>query len=1322
MLKKLVKFVSGLLVILTILFLTTYFYVTSHKEEVANFIANTISKNHNGTVSFEDMTMKSWGRFSNPAFHITNMVLLDSTENKIARLEIKDAYVNIFVKSLFKNQIQVKSVEINKAKYTSITKKETFSDTIYKKETQLPKKESSEPFIPFKIDLDIEDFTVDIQNLPRNKAIQFKLNEVSSIVNFEQDKITSSLDMDAIVNQLGFNLKNGSFLKDSRISGSMNPVIDLKSNKIHIPTFDLAINDQVFKLAADFNTANKGSFVFKIENEQTEYLPTVNLVSDNIQQKLSNYVIDKTFYTNTILKGSFAPFSNPLVYIEFKAKDNSAKIADRYILDALTFDGSFKNRIYDDDRAKTEDKKNLKLIFNSIAGKYKETAFEIRDGLFKSTPETKAYIEGSLNARGKPENLISILDDPIFSLKDGSFNFVADIKGDAGTAAELLSSSRMELQISNTSLVEHENKITIPVADLKLHLVRDNAVLDIMKVQMASGDKLIIEGQTGPFSALLSEESKNLVSSNLNFRSNKLNWKDFLEIFDNPQKNSTEKIKDPQFVLHDIFKKIYEKFNPDIDIAIKKFQYETLVLDNFSTDLSFSDENNLDLTNVGFDIPSGKVKLDADLNYEKDEEILVSADFEASGGAVFLNDLFNNDTFLFKSGRFDLKADITGDLMQLESLILEAKSSINLYNGSVLYKPIDLIVPIDLLDVKIKDNNAILNSLQISVGSEDKLNFSGELDDLLALISSNSKNQVNSSLFLQSDKLQWDDFLQVFANDGEKQVSQKKDPETKLKETLRGIYSDFNPRIGVSIDKFQYKDIMTFENFKTGLYYKDMNKLVLEESSFNFNSNAKADFSAQLDISKPGKTYVNIDFEARADPSQLNDILNYDTFLLDGGSLKLTANINGDVEKMNELISSSSSKFLIENSSLIHNTSQTKIPFSILEIDIEDDDAILKTLKIDLPSGDQLEFSGKLDNITSIIPHKGSNGKGMSSKLNIYSKKLRFADFLELFNSKDSVAREKVTNPNLALKIAVKDFYKKYQPELSIYIDEFIFNKLIVKNFNTGFYFENKDLLYLENTGFDFYKGKVNLDAHLDITDPVKTAFSIGFTTDNLDLEKLLTSFDYFNIPSIKEADKIAGKVSVNTQIEGDLIDSTGIISNSIKGTIGFDLEEMEIKGFDPIIKLGNIVFKKKRLEDIRFGSIENVLYVANNTVEFPLMEVKSTAFDFFVEGHLGFEEVPTNLWTGIPLSNFKSRDLNNIPKKTGYVKAGKKIYIAAKSDKKNKIKYKLHLSERQYFKERSILSAYRTQMKEDRLLRRKYKRDKRKNDKLALPDAGKTN
>jgi hypothetical protein len=121
-------------------------------------------------------------------------------------------------------------------------------------------------------------------------------------------------------------------------------------------------------------------------------------------------------------------------------------------------------------------------------------------------------------------------------------------------------------------------------------------------------------------------------------------------------------------------------------------------------------------------------------------------------------------------------------------------------------------------------------------------------------------------------------------------------------------------------------------------------------------------------------------------------------------------------------------------------------------------------------------------------------------------------------------------------------------------------------------------------------------------------------------------------------------------------------------------------------------------------------------------MQIQSTALDFFVDGHLGYQEVPTNLWTGIPLSNFKSRDLVDIPNKTGYIESGKKVYIEAKSGKNNKIKYKLHFSERKYFKERELLSEYRIMVKEDRLLRRKYKRDSRAEEKLQKSDSTKIN
>lgn len=1323
MLKKITKFIVSLILILGIVLVGIYFYVEGHKEEVVNFIVNTVSEKHNGTVSFDDVTLKSWRNFTNPAFYVKNMVLLDSTESKFTRFEAEDVYLNLSVKSLLKNNIQVKSLRIANANYKSVIIKEDLAALMAKKDSLPEENTVSETFKPYNMSFDIENFTFDIQNIPRHKGFKFKINEISSNFLIGPDRISSSLELDAYITQLGFNLQKGSYLQDAKIDGVMYPEIDLIDNKIHIPSFDLSINDQIFELIADFDTSQQSSFLFKLVNEETEYAPTVSLLSDHIQPKLNKYKIDRAFSTYTILQGSFAPFSNPLVHVEFNSVENSAIINNRFDLDNLSFNGSFKNRIYDDERAKTEDKRDIKLIFNSVTGNYKETKFEVSNGVLTSTPEDKALIKGLLIANGIPENIVSLINDPIFTLKKGRYNLMANLEGDATNAADLLTRSNITLKVINTDIFDIENELSIPVKQLNINLQKDRAVLEVLELPLSSSDKLNIYGNATHFSSLLVKEPELSARTSLRLTSSKLRWEDFVNVFENPNKGPKGKAKQPAFVIKDLARKIYLKFDPSVAVDIKEFGYKSFQLTNFSSDLAFSDVNHLHLSNTAFEIREGAVKLNAALDFEQPEQIIIDAEVDATGTPEILNDLFQSDTFFFREGDFNLQGQVYGDVLQMDDFLNALNGTLRLANSSVFYQPINLTVPINLLDVQIHNNLAVLNSLEIGIGKEDKLNFSGRLENFNSFLSSTNTDQVDTYINLHSDRLQWEDFIDVFKKGVKKENTVTEETiNNRLKETLRGIYADFNPKLDVTIDRFEYKDLIILENFSTGLYFDGPKSLVLKESGFDYDRKSKVEFAAQLDISESAGTNIDADFRAFGDPLQLNEILNYDTFLLQGGKIEISAKVAGDIEKMNELISSSKVIFKIENSALLHNPSKVLVPFSVLEIDVENDDAILKSLNIDLPSGDTLKLFGELKNITSIVPEISGNHERMSSKLNIYSNKLRYSDFMDLFENVDTEKKVENTNRNLALKSVVKDFYNKYQPELSINIDEFIFNKLIINNFNTGFYFENENLLYLENTAFDFYKGKVSLDAHLDITEPHETGFSIGFKADNLDLEKLLMSFDYFDIPSIKEADKIDGKVSVDTRIEGELTDSTGIISNSLKGTIGFDLQEMQLKGFDPIIKVGNIIFKKKRLEDIRFGSIENILYVANNTVEIPLMQIQSTAFDFFMDGHLGYEEVPTNLWTAIPLSNFKSRDLVNIPNKTGYIESGKKIYIEAKSGKKDKIKYKLHLSEKQYFKERELLSEYRIMVKEDRLLRRKYKRESRMNEKSIKQDTSKIN
>ena len=385
-----------------------------------------------------------------------------------------------------------------------------------------------------------------------------------------------------------------------------------------------------------------------------------------------------------------------------------------------------------------------------------------------------------------------------------------------------------------------------------------------------------------------------------------------------------------------------------------------------------------------------------------------------------------------------------------------------------------------------------------------------------------------------------------------------------------------------------------------------------------------------------------------------------------------------------------------------------------MELDILSDDAILKTLEIVLPSGDFIDLSGKVVNLTSLLFDERKNEEKVFSSLKMYSPKLAFKELIDLFDIFHATPTEKGNKPKNGIKDILKDIYTNYNPKLDIVVDEFKFKNTTVKDLKTNLFFENKDSLYLEHADFNFHEKPVKLDAHIDISDTHNTLFAVSFNTDHLSFSEVLQSFDYFNMEALKQTEELDGAISMDGYLQGEASDTLGLIGQTLNGKLAFNIEDLEIKGFEPIINAANKIFRKKRFEDIRFNTIEDVIYIDNNVVEVPQLEIQSTAFDFFVEGHLGFADKGTNVWVSIPLANLKHRDISNIPDKKGAIDAGRKIYIEATDEGEDKLKYKLHLTNKKLFEQKHILNQYRAKHREEIKLRRQHRREARK--KVSIP------
>ena len=256
------------------------------------------------------------------------------------------------------------------------------------------------------------------------------------------------------------------------------------------------------------------------------------------------------------------------------------------------------------------------------------------------------------------------------------------------------------------------------------------------------------------------------------------------------------------------------------------------------------------------------------------------------------------------------------------------------------------------------------------------------------------------------------------------------------------------------------------------------------------------------------------------------------------------------------------------------------------------------------------------------------------------------------------------------------------------------------------------DNLHMRKTGFDYGEGHVDLGLIFDISSTNETLFDFIIDIENVDLEQLLKEFNYFELSALKEAKKVSGIISLNSEVTGTISEENGLDTKSLEGFVNFDLRKLELSDFEPIQKIGNKIFRKERFEDIRFADVSDELYISNRTIQIPLMEIRSTAFDLFIEGHYSYDH-ESNIWISIPLSNLKKRDLVDIPDKEGFNETGNKVFIEVTQNEENTFEYKFHLNKRKFYEQRGILEQYNEYQRANKNEKKENKKMERKKKKL---------
>ena len=1310
--KTVVKFFSVLILIGLLLVGVLLLVVELNKPTILSKVENWYAENHDGELKINDFDFQVIRSFPNLTINIDQVRLGDSSFSGRNHRNLSAGTIafscptrKLFSKKLALNRFELKDVVLDILVDTLVEsshEKKTSNDKIaFELENWFSKKG---------LNFNCQNAQIKIINRPKKKRYTGLVNEVSGKFKPNGEILNGNLHLDVDMEEMGLNVEKGTFFNTAHVQGDLNPKIDIRKKDFLAPPFPLKIDHQNFMVSAHLNLGSDNFFDFELINEATDYQASKELISQDIQKKIEVYELTKPFYTKTRIQGKFKNGGSPLVTLDFNTKENQFIFNKIQNFDSLSLVGHLANRAIDQEVINSKNKKDFHIIFSKVNGSFEGVPFSLKDSYFQSTPSSKNLIQLDLTAAGNTEQLNQILKNDAFFFQAGDFDLKSYFRGNVKKPLDILTYATSEFQVNKTKVYYSKADFTVPVRKINFQTKNGNASLKFMRLAFPNNQYLDITGDLENYISLLFNELKDPIKSTLKIESQALDYEGLMATLNEVTTNkSVKKLAPKEKNLRAVFENIYLRFNPELNIKVHQFSYQNLIFKDFKTLLNYQDKNTLVLSNSNFKFGDNTVNLNGQVNLPDGNSTQANLGIKADGTMADWNKLFDNKDFIIKSGDFNLTADYQGSLDSPKDLLTASKIGLLIQDAKIYHADQDLIIPIDSAIITLGNRDASLTELSIPLYPNNHISITGKVNNFTSLLQAENGYEVSSNVRIYSRELSSKNFkriTEILA--GPKEETKLADPDG-LHRAVATIYEKFHPSLEIQIDNFKSQDYL-LNNLQSKIYYKDPTTLAIENTGFDLDK-GRLDLSAIFNFSEKEKIQTDLSLSANGEARRFDKLFNNNTFFFKEGIFDFNLDFDGDLLDKKNILEHIDSRLLLEDSRVFYKDMNLTVPLDDVDLVLRNEDAIINSFVIPLTSGHRIEVVGKVENFNSVL--LDSIPEDVVSDLNIYSKELDFSDLSRMFDviteadslsQKEVVVDAKKTN---VFKLTVQGMYDKFRPTVNVVIDDFWYKTFNAKNIKTGLKFLDRNHLDLRKTEFELGEAHVLLDAELDLTELNRTGFNTDFTTDNLILEELIPAFDFFGLPSLKTAGDVSGNLSVASHLNGHIIDEKGQIDNTLKGTVAFDLEDLRLKNFDPILSTAGKILRDKRINDIQFSPVIDTLTIENSTIKVPELNITSTAFTIYMMGDFRYDN-KSNLLISIPWSNLWFWNPKAMPKKLNYGESGRKFHIHALGNQENTMDYKFRFTGKKWYKTRGLLRLYRKEKRWQRQERRRYKRARR--------------
>jgi len=252
----------------------------------------------------------------------------------------------------------------------------------------------------------------------------------------------------------------------------------------------------------------------------------------------------------------------------------------------------------------------------------------------------------------------------------------------------------------------------------------------------------------------------------------------------------------------------------------------------------------------------------------------------------------------------------------------------------------------------------------------------------------------------------------------------------------------------------------------------------------------------------------------------------------------------------------------------------------------------------------QISISGRVDNFLEFLLSPTGN---LWMDIDVYSEKLD----LSLLRSLNSNGQERDPSDSIIL------------PDRLYLKSRFWFDELSIKKFNakqiTGDLIYKPRRLSINNIELMSMQGRVRSEGILEQQQDMNFLVQSMSRITSLNITEAFSSFDNFGQEFIVDR-HLKGSLSGMVNFSAGLNENMQIRKESILADCDLHIKDGELSGFEPMMKLSRFI-EVEELEHIRFSNLNNEIYIRNQEVVIPKMDINSSAFDITASGIHGFDK-----------------------------------------------------------------------------------------------------